>query len=187
MKQAHATTERHKPERAGFLARWWTGVLVPTGVVLAVAAIFLWNENRKLDRQLAALRATAQQEQQQLQHAREVVDLVSAPDTIAVALAAQPGQPQGAARVLYNAKMGVLMYDGALVPAPSGKSYQLWLVPKQGSPISAGVFNPAGGMADHWTMKLSPGIAPAAFAVTLEPSGGAPQPTGPEVLVGAAS
>jgi anti-sigma-K factor RskA len=36
-------------------------------------------------------------------------------------------------------------------------------------------------------MKIPPGVLPKAFAVTLEPAGGKPQPTGPKVLVGAAS
>ena len=35
-------------------------------------------------------------------------------------------------------------------------------------------------------VRLTPGLAPKAFAVTLEPFGGRPQPTGPMVLVGAA-
>jgi len=34
---------------------------------------------------------------------------------------------------------------------------------------------------------LPQGVEPKAFAVTIEPSGGMPQPTGPKVLVGAAS
>jgi hypothetical protein len=184
MKPVHIKDERRKTERQGFSGRWWTTVLVPAGVALAIATIFLWKENRRLDQELVALRASAQQEREQLQESREVAELVSAPETVAIALAAQPGEPLGIARVLYNTKMGMLMYDGALAPAPAGKSYQLWLVPKQGSPISTAVFNPASGRGDQWTMKLSPGIVAASFIVTLEPTGGSPQPTGPKVLAG---
>jgi anti-sigma-K factor RskA len=88
---------------------------------------------------------------------------------------------------MYNAKMGMLMYDGEIEPAPSGKSYQLWLVPANGSPINAGVFTAVSGQPNHWMMKLPQGIEPKAFAVTLEPAGGMPQPTGPNVLVGGVS
>jgi anti-sigma-K factor RskA len=105
-------------------------------------------------------------------------------DTVTVALAQQPGMPQGSAHVMYNAKMGMLMYEGEIAPAPAAKSYQLWLVPAVGKPISAGVFNPVTGRADHWMMKLPQGVEPKMFAVTLEPSGGMPQPTGPMVLIG---
>lgn len=179
--------ESEQSERAGFFSRWWAAVLVPATAAIAIATVFLWNENRQLDRQLAGLRASVQQQQEQLQRARDVADLMAAHDTITVALAQQPGMPSGIAHVLYNAKMGMLAYDGELDPAPAAKSYQLWLMPAEGNPISAGVFNPVSGRADHWMMKLPQGVAPKAFAVTLEPVGGAPQPTGPKVLIGPVS
>ena len=150
----------------------------------AAATILLWTENRQLDRQLAALRAAAEQQQQQLQEVREVADMIESHDTVTVSLAQQPGMPAGAAHVMYNAKMGMLMFDGEIAPAPAAKSYQLWLVPADGKPISAGVFNPVSGRTDHWMMKLPQGIAAKEFAVSLEPTGGMPQPTGPMVLVG---
>jgi anti-sigma-K factor RskA len=175
-------------ERAsGFFGRWWAAVLVPAGAVLAVATILLWTENRQLDRELAALRAAAQQQQQQLQEARDVANMIESRDTVTVSLAQQPGMPAGAAHVMYNAKMGMLMYDGEIAPAPATKSYQLWLVPADGKPISAGVFNPISGRTDHWMMKLPQGIAAREFAVSLEPAGGMPQPTGPMVLIGPVS
>ncbi len=167
-------------------SRWWTAALVPAGAVLALATILLWHENRQLDRQLAALRAAAHEQQQQLDQAREVAEMMESSDTVNVALAPQPGMPTGAAHVMYNAKMGILMYDGEIAPAPAAKSYQLWLIPAAGKPISAGVFNPVGGRADHWMMKLPQGVEPKMFAVTLEPAGGMSQPTGPMVLVGRA-
>jgi anti-sigma-K factor RskA len=179
--------EPRQPERTGgFFGRWWAAVLIPAGAVLAVATILLWTQNRQLDRELAALRAAAHEEQQQLQQAREVADMIESHDTITVALAQQSGMPTGAAHVMYNAKMGMLMYEGEIAPAPTAKSYQLWLIPAAGKPISAGVFNPVGGRTDHWMMKLPQGVEPKMFAVTLEPAGGMPQPTGPMVLAGRA-
>jgi anti-sigma-K factor RskA len=172
---------QHAPREAD---RWWTAVLVPAFAVLAMATVLLWRENRQLDHELAALRTTAQQQQQQLQDARQVADMLESRDTVTVSLAQQPGMPVGAAHVMYNSKMGMLMYDGELAPAPAAKSYQLWLVPADGKPISAGVFNPVSGRTDHMMMKLPPGIAAKEFAVSLEPAGGMPQPTGPMVLVG---
>ncbi len=177
---------QRQPAGSTVLSRW-TAILLPIAAGLAIAALLLWNANRRLDSQLAALRANMQQEQQQLQDARDIASLITARDTITVTLAPQPAMPQGAAHVMYNSKMGMLMYQGQIPPAPAAKSYQLWLVPASGNPISCGVFNPVGGQPDHWMMKLPKGIQPKAFAVTLEPSGGMPQPTGPKVLVGAAS
>jgi anti-sigma-K factor RskA len=194
MRQVRADIARTAPQESprdshteGIFGRWWVAILAPAAVALAVLTIFLWNQNRRLDRDLAALRASAEQQQQQLHDARDVADLMTAGDTITVALAQQPGQPNGSAHVMYSAKMGELMYEGEIAPAPAAKSYQLWLVPAAGKPISAGVFNPASDQPGHWMMKVPQGVVPKTFAVTLEPAGGMPQPTGPMVLVGRVS
>jgi anti-sigma-K factor RskA len=176
--------ERPTEEGYSAFSRWWGAILVPATALLAIATLYMWNENRQLGRELAALHSTVQQERQQLDESQQIADLLASPDTITVALAQQPGMPAGNAHVSYNPKTGELMYDGALAPAPADKSYQLWLVPVNGTPINAGVFNPAVGMPDHWMVALPAGTAPKAFAVSLEPSGGKPQPTGPMVLVG---
>jgi anti-sigma-K factor RskA len=180
--------------RGGFFGRWWAAVLAPVGVALAVATIFLWNQNERLDRELANLRQTAglqqrnlEEAQHALEEAQHAADLLAERDTIVVPLMPMPGVAKGMGRVTYNEHMGMLMYDGNLGPAPTDKSYQLWLVPIEGDPINAGVFNPKSGQTDHWMMQLPPGVAPKAFAVTLEPAGGMPHPTGPKVLVGGVS
>lgn len=173
--------------KPGLFGRWWAAVLVPVGVVLTLVTIFLWTENRRLDQELASLRTDMRQRQEQVQTARAIAELMAAPDTNVVALTPMPGMPKGAARVVYNARMGMLVYDGQLESAPAQKSYQLWLVPRNGQPISAGVFTSASGETSNWMIKLPRGITPIAFAVTLEPAGGMPQPTGPKVLVGPVS
>jgi anti-sigma-K factor RskA len=182
-----ARAAREPARTGGFFGRWWAAVLVPVGAALAIASVLLWNENQRLDQQLANLRVDVEQQRQQLQQAREVADLVTSRDTMVVPLAPQPGMPKGAAHVMYNEKMGMLMYEGELDPAPADKSYQLWVMPARGNPISAGVFTPGSDKSSHFMMKLPEGVTPKAFAVTLEPAGGRSQPTGPKVLVGAVS
>jgi anti-sigma-K factor RskA len=182
---AGATREREAATPA--FSRWWNAILIPAGVALAAVTILLWHENRDLDRQLAALRTSMNQQQHELHEASEVADLVTSQSTITVPLAHQPGAPMGAAHVMYNKKMGMLMYEGEIQPAPAAKSYQLWVVPANGKPISAGVFNPVSGRPDHWMMKLPEGVDAKSFAVTLEPAGGMPHPTGPMVLIGSVS
>ena len=177
-----------EPERGGeFFGRWWAAVLAPAAVVLALAAFFLWKENARLDRQLAELRAAMQEQQKQLDYARNVAHLFEARDTITVSLAPMPGMPGGAVKVMYNEKMGMLMYDGWIEPPPEDKSYQLWVVPMEGNPISVGVFNPATSDSAHWLTKVPAGVAARAFAITLEPAGGTSVPTGPKILVGPVS
>jgi anti-sigma-K factor RskA len=196
---AHYSAEPHPPAR--WFGRWWAAVLLPAAAGLAFASVYLWVQNQRLDVDLARLRITMEQQQDQLQQevqrqeqlreqyqdAREVAELMAARDTMIVPLTSQRGMPHGSARVVYNSQMGMLYYDGVLDAPPAHKSYQLWLVPKDGDPISAGVFNPVSGQDTHWMMKLPKGLDPKAFAVTLEPSGGMSHPTGPKVLLGAVS
>jgi len=174
-------------ERSGFFARWSNAVLVPATALLAIATFWLWAQNRRLDRDLANMNGTLEQQRRDLKDARELAELIESRDTATIELAAQPGRPVGKAHVMYNAKMGMLIYDGELTAAPAAKSYQLWLVPMNGSPISAGVFNPHEGQPDRWMMNLPKGVAAKAFAITIEPAGGMPHPTGPMVMMGSAS
>jgi anti-sigma-K factor RskA len=167
--------------------RWWNAILIPAGVALVVLTIFLWHENRALDRQLDALHASMSQQQHELHEATEVADLMTSQSTITVPLARQPGMPMGSAHVMYNAKMGMLMCDGQIAPAPADKAYQLWVIPANGKPISAGVFKDSSGQRMMMMAKVPEGIDAKSFAITLEPAGGMPHPTGPVVLMGSVS
>ena len=167
-----------------FFTGWRIAILVPALALLVIATAWLWNQNRLLNREVAHLGDMVKTQQRGLIAMRQTVDFMESHDTITVALAPQPGQPQGAAHVMYNTIMGMLMYEGQIAAAPAAKSYELWVIPTNGKPINAGVFNPITGRADHWMMKMPSGVEPKMFAVTLEPQGGMPQPTGPMVLMG---
>lgn len=78
------------------------------------------------------------------------------------------------------------MHSFRLKPAPAGRAYQLWLLPKQGNPIASTVFNtePDGhGLVTRIPIP-DPGIT--GFALTEEPASGSPQPTSTPFLVGLA-
>jgi len=151
--------------------------------LLAFATYELAEQDLDRGRQLQQLQAQLSQDAAALQAMGQVA---GAPDSAEITLLQQSGGPPGLAHVLYNARMGLGVYSGQIAPAPSGKSYQLWLVPSSGAPVSAGLVN-ANQQNGAVVVRLAPGLAPKAFAVTLEPLGGRPQPTGPMVLVGAAS
>ena len=185
--EAAAARSPKSSRGAGESARRWTWILSPAFAALAIAAIFLWVQNARLGRQIASLRATVLQQQKQLDETRNVAHLFEAQDTVTISLAPMPGMPQGAVKVMYNEKMGMLMYDGWIDPPPQDKSYQLWVVPAEGAPINAGVFNPATSDTAHWMTKVPGGVPAKAFAITLEPAGGMPRPTGPKVFVGPVS
>src|SRR5580700_1020926 len=168
----------------GAAGRWLFAILAPACIALLIATVILWRENTRLEKQLADLGTSIDKAERQLADAQEMLHLYTSKDTIKVALAPKPGMVKGDGEVMYNEKMGLLMYDGWIAPSPDDKSYQLWVVPMDGKPISAGVFNPATSDTAHWMARVPEGIAPKMFAITLEPAGGMPQPTGPMVLVG---
>ena len=151
--------------------------------VLALATFELAKQDIERGRQLKQLEAQLSQSEAAMKAMGQVT---GAPDSAQITLLQQPGGPPGQARVVYNARMGMGVYSGLLAPAPAGKAYQLWLVPASGSPVSAGMVE-ANQQNGAVVLHLTPGMAAKAFAVTLEPQGGMPQPTGPKVLVGLAS
>jgi anti-sigma-K factor RskA len=175
------------PKKQPSMFAGWLWALVPLAGGFAVALVFLALHTLQLDSQIGALQSEVQRENAQIAEDRSVIDMLGAKDTVVVSLAEQKQQPLGTARVLYNAKRGLLVYNGTLPPPPPDKSYQLWLVPANGAPISAGVFESENGGADRITAKVPEGTVAKAFAVTLEPRGGKPQPTGPFVLLGPVS
>jgi anti-sigma-K factor RskA len=140
-------------------------------------------------------RETAQQAQAEAAALRESLaaevafrELVSHPETRVVSLAGLAAAPEARARVVWHAGRGeaVLVASG-LAPAPAGKAYELWIIAKA-APVPAGVFQvDAQGRA---VFRLPAGLELAGvktFAVTVEPEGGVPAPSGPMVLAGAVS
>lgn len=66
-----------------------------------------------------------------------------------------------------------------------GKTYQLWAVTPKGAKVNMGTFKAdATGNAVIEANWPHAGMLPTAAAVSLEPAGGMPQPTGPIVMMG---
>jgi anti-sigma-K factor RskA len=75
-----------------------------------------------------------------------------------------------------------------LAPVPEGRTYQLWLVTAKSEKISAGTFNTdARGRAVVQATYALAEADLAAIAITEEPMGGSPQPTGTILVAGAAT
>jgi hypothetical protein len=122
-------------------------------------------------------------------HAQEVLEVMTAPTAQRVVLtpAMTPAVPIG--RAVYLAARGGLIFQANnLKRLPEGKTYELWVIPANGSaPIPAGLFRPdAAGNASVMLPQIPWGVPAKAFGVTIEKAGGSATPTAPIILSGAA-
>ncbi len=109
---------------------------------------------------------------------------LTAPDVAQVDLAGQPVAQQATARAWWSRSRGLVINAANLPQPPAGKTYQLWVVTGQ-APLSAGLLTPDAAGRVNAFFATPPDIPqPVAMAVTLEPAGGMPAPTGDKYLVG---
>jgi len=115
---------------------------------------------------------------------KTVVVVLGASDLVRVDLAGQPVAPQAAARAFWSQSRGLVFTASNLPPLPSGRTYQLWIVTGD-RPIGAGLVKPAADGIVHAVFAAPSNPSKAvAIAVTIEPDGGMPAPTGDKYLVG---
>jgi anti-sigma-K factor RskA len=158
------------------------------GIALVVS---LWNVS-SLKRELSGQRSQLSQERQQIQELQSqlnqekaVTAFLSDPDVRVTLLTGTDKSPQSAGKILWNPKdKRALFYAFRLPVPPAGKTYQLWIIAGN-KPFDAGTFsvNEAGNGFLKIDSLASPEKAQK-FAVTLEPAGGVPQPTGEMRLLG---
>jgi anti-sigma factor RsiW len=136
-------------------------VLAAVAAVAAVVALGLGIWGTSVSGDLDDARSALERE-------RQAAAVLADPDAQTVALAS------GTGRLVVDEDGAAVLVVGGLEPAPSGKTYQAWIV-DAGTPASAGVF-PAGGDA---TVVPLEGAVPdgAVVAVTVEQAGGAEAPT----------
>jgi anti-sigma-K factor RskA len=160
--------------------------------LIAAATSLGWlsarDENARLHATIADLRANttvllaAREDFERERSRRERADsILSAGDVIYAALAGVAPVADARGRVYVSPSRGLLFAAENLPTLPSDRSYQLWAI-VDGQPFSHGVFELADGRAQ--LLAAPPPGPAAAFAVTVEPIGGVPAPTGPQVLLG---
>lgn len=95
--------------------------------------------------------------------------------------------PVGYGKIIWDPeKKSAILQVSNLPTVPPDKDYQLWVI-KDKKPISAGVFAVADREANFFKIENLAAVNPKeinAFAVTLEPKGGVPQPTGDMYMMG---
>lgn len=145
----------------------------------------LEDEVAQLENRLSVADAEVARSRSELRSAQAVLELLagSSPGQDVLLAGLEPA-PEGFGRLIVDAtsRQAVLL-AGDLPPLPEGRVYQLWSL-SDGTPAPAGIFEPLGdGTAIHRAENV-PAEVPDGWAVTIEPAGGVPQPTGPMVLMG---
>lgn len=113
----------------------------------------------------------------------ELATLLRIPNVKAVSLTGSDMAKRAAGFLLYDSRtQKVWLYSVNLPECPTGTTYQLWAI--HDKPVSIGTFHMDTGETAHLLVKKVAGFTSAkTFAVSLEPSGGLPQPTGPMYLL----
>jgi anti-sigma-K factor RskA len=154
-------------------------------VALAASLFVLWNRMNDLKRQYEREHTTVDTLAKQLAEEREMREMLTAPGVRLTEMSGLgPGQ-QASARVALDPRTGrAMLFAYNLPPAPAGKAYQLWFISDIKHPVPGAVFNPdAQGRAVLRDQAPEAGRSATVFAVTLEPSGGVPAPTGDKYLL----
>ena len=162
----------------------WTLVWIAATACLAVMAVWLNTSRREEQRALARALLDVQSRKVELARLNEAFALMN--DPAAKQLVFGEGAPKPRGRVFVNPKQGVLLLASNLAPAPSGKIYEMWIIPKGGKPLPAGLFqSQPNGTAMYLREGAVDVATTGAIAVTLEPEAGSQAPTTTPLIVAA--
>jgi Anti-sigma-K factor rskA, C-terminal/Putative zinc-finger len=165
--------------------RLWLAIAAAAVLLLAFAGA-LWL--LQLNQQLTAEQNQVAELQQLLIQQRKEIEWLRDPSVQLALLTGLGSVPHAKGKMLWNPSVSRgMFYANYLPPVSAEKSYQLWVI-GDGGPVSAGVFYPGRDGNAVVTITRIAGAAKGAlqFAVTIEPRGGVPKPTGSMVLAGKA-
>jgi anti-sigma-K factor RskA len=167
----------------------WARFAVAASVLLALFAGWSALESSGLKSQLASLQGDNQELAFQMESVKKLYSykeslagLYRSSDYKLVKLTGIPAKsPESLVAAFWNQQTNEVMLDvQKLPPAPAGKQYQLWSI-VNGVPVDNGMLD------DNFqgkVLKMKPTKSgSAAFAITLEKTGGSPTPTMQEMYV----
>ncbi|HSS78007.1 MAG TPA: anti-sigma factor [Thermoanaerobaculia bacterium] len=175
---------------------WWISLAAAALLAVAVWGVAgqlqmrgdierLKAERNSLARQVERLDREVIQARNEAKRASQALQVVAAPGVQSVTLAGMGPAPRAAGHTYVNPlRHDALFYAFDLPALPQDRTYQLWYI-AEGKPVSAGTFamDPQ-GIASVKVEQLPALASIQAWAVTIEPAGGVPQPTGAMVLKG---
>jgi anti-sigma-K factor RskA len=185
--------------RESAFAAWWRrrGLLDLAAVAAIAAAVILAalyrgalvdvgdlrRQVQGLEEQVAAVQAENVRLQSELDTQLNQMASITGAQHV-VALSGTDAAPNASAQLYVRDTAATLVLSN-LDPLGADQTYQLWLIPPDGAPIPAGLFDKTGEPNEVITLNLPTVIDTiAAIGVSIEPPGGSAAPTGPIVLLG---
>jgi anti-sigma-K factor RskA len=133
--------------------------------VLIVGLVMVWRENRTMREQLA--------------RSQEFQQLINTPGSRMTELKGTDVGAGAIAKLVYDNNGRAMLLADKLPSVPQGKAYQLWFIVGNNPPMPGKTFVPdsegKGVLKDQMPQSA---LNAAVFAITLEPAGGLPAPTG---------
>jgi hypothetical protein len=163
---------------------------LPIAWLAAAASLVIAIAMAGYARQLRARAESLTRQLRQTEFARRGAEarvaVLSAPDVAHIGLAGQPVAPQASGDAFWSRSRGLVFTAANLPSLPAGRTYQVWVVTDR-APLSAGLITPdPNGRVDARFSTPLDMPPPVAVALTDEPAGGVPAPTGEKYLVGLA-
>lgn len=194
IRRREADVQAQAPARKSSWVPW--GIAAALSMT-AVFSLFILNILRTLDRQNDELTALRQENTRlqtrlvtlegELTRKEEQLRVLSAKELHISIMSGLQVHRIAYGKIIWDAEKGTaILHVSNLPPVPQDKDYQLWIV-KGTQKISAGVFAVRDTAANFFRIDSLAVTNPkeiGAFAVTLEPKGGMPQPTGDMYMLG---
>lgn len=154
----------------------WSPFLAAALAMSLFAVVYFVGQHGEALKELERVRAEMGKQNIELAHLNEAFAILNSSDaTVSIFGEGQTQPPKG--KVIMSKSQGMLLIANNLPPAPAGKAYEMWLIPKGGKPRAAGMFH-ATSEGSAMYMKRAPIDPDAALvAVTIEPEAGSDQPT----------
>lgn len=180
-----------KGEEEGFN---WPAFAGAASFALLIVCLSLIFYSFNLSSQISQKESMIEQQQTQItelqnevQQKEEMLAILESREVDMVVMSGMEVNPDGYGKIIWDSeKQQALLQVSNLPNVPDDKDYQLWII-RNNKPVSAGVFavhNQADRFFKIEQMADVDEQSMNAFAVTMEPKGGMPQPTGDMYLMG---
>ncbi|HEV2292483.1 MAG TPA: anti-sigma factor [Tepidisphaeraceae bacterium] len=179
-RETAGASDARKPAERG---RWLRALAVAALVALVIGAGYHLLERRRSQQRIVALQRVIEDRDTRL---AQLQSLVTTGQLSLIALDGSKPQPNASGRVFWDKDSGrwhVFVFD--MQPPPPGREYELWFITADQKKVPAGTFGVDARGRGELVVQVPADLGPLALAaVTDEPVGGSPQPTGAIQLVG---